>query len=76
LIADRIYQAINIHREAGVEPRTVVVNNHTLWAMIRESSVPYADSMLWIQEPAKLRFLGLGVEVRDFMPDGEVIIGV
>ena len=68
-------QAIEIHIEAGIQPRLVVMNRKNFMTIVEEA-FGYRD-LFWAPDSANaFQFFGVNVEVRDFIQDGDVIIGV
>lgn len=76
-VSQRVDQAINVHLEAGVEPKTVVLSPATLSAWMKEVDPTKEISWTWFVDPTtRTQYKGIPVELRDFIADGEVIIGV
>jgi hypothetical protein len=81
-VETRIRQAIDTHLEAGVIPRTVVVNFQTLEALVNElEGTKYDNAYFWtsvhyVGSSSAQSFLGLPILVKDFIADWEVVIGV
>lgn len=78
-VETRIRQAIDTHLEAGIIPRTVVINFKTMEALVQEmEGITYDNTYFWMASMGKgsYNFLGLPILVKDFIPDREVVIGV
>ena len=78
----RIRRLLDGHREAGAEPRTLVMNAGTWRTLLAElDGYAYHDGYFWLPDhqmvgsPASA-FLGVPILIKPFIADMEVIVGV
>lgn len=77
----RIRCAIETHLEAGVEPRTLVMNPETWHRLLLEfEGVKIGTDYYWAPAAGAgsnvTFFLGIPILIKDFVADMEVIVGV
>lgn len=77
----RIRRLIEVHREGGDEPRTLVMNTGTWHALVDElEGRTYNHSYYWYPTAKgddKISFfLGVPILLKDFVADMEVLVGV
>ena len=74
----RIRRLLEEHLETGDTPRTLVMSSETWQTLVSElSGRSYSQGYFWTPQGNSMSFFrGLPILIKDFIAEGEVIVGV